>query len=343
MKKLNSAALVLLMSCSWAFAHHDAVVHYDKDTQIVHRNVTVLEWRFTNPHATLVFEAPNASGELVEWTTQSVNANQLARYGYTADSFRPGDVVTVHGSPSRIGRPDMVTARIIRGDGSIVSFEERAAGSPPPEPVVGRYDDERDFSGVWQRIRGSIPPEELARLVPVEAFFWNRPEREQIPLTAAGKAFLENWTPDLDMCRPTSGWMGQSTPFLHELGKRRGGRLHVRTEYFDQERTIWLDGRAHPPPELAPLSYQGHSSGRWEGNELVVETVHMLPNQMTRDGVYHSEQAVMKERLYREGDVLTWLRVIEDAKHFTQPIASVLRFKRAPYPEVPAYGECTPY
>ena len=337
------AMLFLLMSSSWVLGHHDSVVHYDVKKEIVHKNVTVLEWRFSNPHATLVFEAPGANGELVKWTSVSVNANRLARYGYTTDTFLPGDVVTVHGSPSRVGRTDMMTARVIRSDGSVVSFKERAAGSSPPDPVVGSYDDERDFSGVWQKVRGPIPAEVLAKLVPPDAFFWNRPALEQIPLTATGKAFLESWNPDVDMCKPTSPWMGQNTPFLHELEKRRGGRLHLRTEYFDQERTIWLDGRAHPPLTIAPRSYQGHSSGHWEGVVLVVETVNMLANQMTRNGVYHSEQAVLKERLYREGDVLTWLRVIEDPKYFSQAVASVLRFKRAPYPEVPPYGECTPY
>ena len=135
--------------------------------------------------------------------------------------------------------------------------------------------------------------------------------------------------------------MGQSAPFLHELEKPHGARLHVRTEYQDQERTIWLDGRSHPPLDRVPASLQGHSSGHWEGNSLVVETVNMLPNQVTRNGIYHSENAVMRERIYREGNVLTWLRVIEDPDYFTQPVASVLRYQPTAYPEVLPYGNCT--
>lgn len=343
MKKQNFAALLLLMGGSWAMAHHDSNVHYDKDKEVVHKNVTVSEWRLINPHATLVFQATNSSGENVEWTSLAFNGNKLKRWGYTDETFRPGEIVTVYGSPNRVGRPDMYTLRIVRSDGSVVNLAEPATGWTPPPPVTGSYEDERDFAGVWEGIRGAIPEAILDKLMPDNAFLWERPTLEEMPLTEAGKTFYENWTSDFDVCRPTSGWMGQGAPFLHEFEKRSGGRLHVRSEYLDQERTIWLDGRAHPPLELVPRSYEGHSSGHWEGKELVVETVNMLPNQITRSGIYHSEDAVMKERIYRDGDVLIWLRVIEDPKHFTQPIASPLRFRRAPYPEVPAYGECTPY
>ena len=61
----------------------------------------------------------------------------------------------------------------------------------------------------------------------------------------------------------------------------------------------------------------------------------------TRNGIYHSENAVMTERISRDGDIITWLRVLEDPDHFTQPVASILQYRRAPYPEVLPYGTCT--
>ena len=355
--KLDTLLVPLMLSAPLALAHHSAVVHYDQAAEITHENITVTAWSFTNPHARLVFEAPHSlTGEMVEWTSQSTNVNSLARKGYHAEYFELGEVVTVIGNPSRDGRPDMDTRRIIRADGRVVDFAERAENSSPPAALVSAsYDDARDFSGVWENTGDPIPEEVIAELVPEDAFYWvastqgeiqtdterSRGETRGLPLTEAGLAFFEQWTPAYEECRPTSGWMGQSAPFLHELEKPHGGRLHVRTEYQDQERTIWLDGRAHPPLDRAPSTIQGHSSGHWDGDTLVVETVHMLPNQVTRNGVYHSENAVMTERIFRDGDLITWLRVLEDPDHFTQPVASILQFRRAAYPEVLPYGTCT--
>ena len=352
MRGTRLAFLAFTLTGPGVLAHHSSVVHYDQDAELTHENVTILDWRFSNPHARLVFVAPDQrSGEPVEWTAQSTNVNRLARFGYSIDTFQPGEVITVVGNPSRDGRPDIDTRRIVRSDGRVVNFDERAEDAPPPAAIVAaEYESDRDFSGVWENIYGPVPPEVVAALVPEDAFFWEtsvqapervRGESRGLPLTEAGQAFLDAWTPDYDECRPTSGWMGQSAPFLHEIEKPHGGRVHVRTEYQDQERTLWLDGRPHPSLERVPRSLQGFSSGHWEGNALVAKTVHMLPSQITRNGVYHSENAVMTERIYREGDTVTWLRVIEDPDYFTQPVASVVRYQRTAYPEVPSYGHCT--
>jgi hypothetical protein len=49
------------------------------------------------------------------------------------------------------------------------------------------------------------------------------------------------------------------------LGESDGNRL----------RRIYTDGRGHPDDE--ELTFHGHSIGHWEGDTLVVETVHVLP------------------------------------------------------------------
>ncbi len=43
---------------------------------------------------------------------------------------------------------------------------------------------------------------------------------------------------------------------------------------YEQWRTIWMDGRPHPPEE-APHTFMGFSTGKWEGNVLTVYTTHM--------------------------------------------------------------------
>lgn len=53
-------------------------------------------------------------------------------------------------------------------------------------------------------------------------------------------------------------------------------RVVFRYEYWNAVRTVHLDGRTLPPD--APHTRLGHSTGYYEGNTLVVETTHVIPN-----------------------------------------------------------------
>ena len=53
-------------------------------------------------------------------------------------------------------------------------------------------------------------------------------------------------------------------------------KVIFRYEYWNAVRTVYLDGRALPPD--ASRTRLGHSTGYYEGNTLVVETTHVIPN-----------------------------------------------------------------
>ena len=50
--------------------------------------------------------------------------------------------------------------------------------------------------------------------------------------------------------------------------------FHTHLLAWDSERTIWMDGRPHPP-DFAPHTWQGFSTGVWEGNMLTITTTHL--------------------------------------------------------------------
>jgi len=66
-------------------------------------------------------------------------------------------------------------------------------------------------------------------------------------------------------------------------------------EYFDQVRLIFMDGRKHLPAD-APHSNVGDSIGHWEGDELVVDTTHLVSATITNNGLNHSDNIHMVER-----------------------------------------------
>ena len=87
------ASLVLFtLSVLPAFAHHGNAA-YDSKTVTVKGVVT--EWRWTNPHSFLKFDAKDEKGNVVQWIGEWNNPSTLINFGVTAKSFKVGEEVTV--------------------------------------------------------------------------------------------------------------------------------------------------------------------------------------------------------------------------------------------------------
>ena len=86
-------------------------------------------------------------------------------------------------------------------------------------------------------------------------------------------------------------------------------------------RTVWMDGRPHPPAN-ARHTYEGFSTGRWEGNRLAIETTHLKAGFLRRNGIAHSDRARMTR-------VLRAARRLSDARHGRRRSAVPRRAVRA--------------
>ena len=84
-------------------------------------------------------------------------------------------------------------------------------------------------------------------------------------------------------------------------------------------RTIWMDGRPHPP-DYAAHTWMGFSTGHWEGPTLVVETTHIKMGMIQRNGLPHSDEATLTERFFRHGDVLTLVTIADDPLYLEEPL-----------------------
>lgn len=76
-------------------------------------------------------------------------------------------------------------------------------------------------------------------------------------------------------------------------------RVVMLYEYMSQIRRIYTDGRKAPPPEELDYNYNGFSTGHWEGDTLVAETVGLRADTTLLLGLPHTEQLKVVER-YRE-------------------------------------------
>jgi cyclase len=98
---------------------------------------------------------------------------------------------------------------------------------------------------------------------------------------------------------------------------------------YEQTRTIWMDGRPHPPP-YAPHTWMGFSTGHWEGDRLVVETTHIKQGWHRRNGVPASDLTTMTEHIVLHGEYFTHIAVIRDPVYLSEPMVKSQHFKRNP-------------
>ena len=96
---------------------------------------------------------------------------------------------------------------------------------------------------------------------------------------------------------------------------------------WGQDRTIWVDGRPHPPA-IAPHTWMGFSTGVWEGHTLVVRTSHIKQGWVRRNGVPESDLVTTTERFTRHGDMLTYVIYINDPVYLTEPLVRSRNFVR---------------
>jgi hypothetical protein len=93
---------------------------------------------------------------------------------------------------------------------------------------------------------------------------------------------------------------------------------HILHESYGRFRVVWMDGRERPS-EDARHTWQGFSTGRWVGNALEITTTHMKESRTRRNGVEHSDEAVLVEFITRHGDMLNLISILDDPHSQEEP------------------------
>jgi DNA/RNA endonuclease YhcR with UshA esterase domain len=119
--------IALLLAALPATAHHSFTVHYDANKRISKEGIAT-EFRFTNPHGILMLDVTNEAGEIEHWTVETTAPVYMRRFGWSKDSIKPGDHITVEGWASRDGSHFMRISRVVRADGTVVGQGAQQAG-----------------------------------------------------------------------------------------------------------------------------------------------------------------------------------------------------------------------
>jgi hypothetical protein len=152
-----------------------------------------------------------------------------------------------------------------------------------------------------------------------------------LPINAASRQMAESWDADV-LSQPER--QTQAHPAQYAMrGEGPNVRIsEVRDPVTDQllalkivgvfgraDRTIWLDGRAHPSPH-AEHTWAGFSTGTFHNGELTITTTHMKLGVIQKVGVYTSPYSVMTEHVFRHGVYLTTVTEIDDPIYLEEPL-----------------------
>jgi hypothetical protein len=119
MSRLSFAhvAAVAVFCPAAGYAHHSFSAEYDRDKPIeLTGTVTKVEW--TNPHARIYIDVEDADGNVVNWDFELGPPNGLMRQGWTRNSLKAGDVITVLGSRARDGSTNSNARSVQTADGT---------------------------------------------------------------------------------------------------------------------------------------------------------------------------------------------------------------------------------
>jgi hypothetical protein len=115
--KTQFASLVLsfFLICAAAYAHHGNA-SFDNDHSMTLKGI-ITSFVWTNPHSQIYFDVKDDKGKVTHWSCEAAQPALLHRAGWTRNSLKPGDQVTIVAHVAKSGAPVAYLQKIILADG----------------------------------------------------------------------------------------------------------------------------------------------------------------------------------------------------------------------------------
>jgi hypothetical protein len=117
------AVLVTLVSIAVPVWAHHGTAAFDTAKEVTVKG-TIIELIFSNPHVQIHWEAKTDNGEKEQWQGELTSPNKLARAGWTKNSLKPGDQVTISGFQVKNGNRTLWIRKLIGPDGEAMQLFE---------------------------------------------------------------------------------------------------------------------------------------------------------------------------------------------------------------------------
>ena len=117
---IAAAALLLVGIPLWA---HHGNASYDNDNPVTIKG-TVTEFAWTNPHVQIYLDVKSDKGSVVHWSVETYSPGKLVRAGWTKDSVKAGDQVSITLIPAKSGAPVGFLHKLVLPDGKVLALQE---------------------------------------------------------------------------------------------------------------------------------------------------------------------------------------------------------------------------
>jgi len=341
-------------------AHHVPEAKFDPAQQIELRgSVSKIDW--LNPHVHIFLEVQDGNAT-TSWAVELASVVDLRRSGWTSETLKTGDVITVEGMVARDG------SRQVWGDSVVKeSTDQRVFTVTPAQPPV--YEN-----GPTPRWPDGHP--RLGAPAGEGGGYWDFPSKSslvedgvEVAMDSYGLlaniedapkvAPFQPWALDLYRYRQLN--FLKDDPMFLDCKTQAGPRIfqrpygvvlleepaHQRIRNFwgdgnQNWRTIFLDGREQtglPDGNAEDPLYWGHAVGQWEGDTLVIDTVGFNDSfWFSNGGLPHTTQLHMVERFTRTDlATLHYEVTIDDPGTYTRPWTSSWDLTWVPKADLPTY------
>jgi hypothetical protein len=311
-----------------AVAHHSDAALDLKTTMTFEGTVT--EYTLRNPHSYFVVETVNETRETVSWEVQMGSALSMSRRGWTSDTLSLGDHVVVGVHPARDGRAYGLIESLVK-EGLPISYERLRTSAAGARTTT--------LAGVWTTDLKSLGPDYPDGLDQLMARELTLTAKAQAAVEAFDQNSLEN--PELScITKPTPGGLVYTDRYPMEIDLIDEDEIvMIRVQYFDQERTVYMDGRGHPPADIR--THEGHSIGSWEGHVLVVDTTNFEDDRSPyQNGTPSGTQKHVVERywLNEGGTSMTLQFTLEDPEYIVGSMTHTRELRYSPQIEITPFN-----
>ncbi len=118
-------AIVFAMICGFlavgasVFAHHGNSA-YDM-SKVVPMKATITKFEYSNPHTQVYYDVTDDKGNVEHWVAETTNPAMLNRVGWSRDTLKPGDQVTLYVNPNKVGAKVTFLQKVVFPDGKELS------------------------------------------------------------------------------------------------------------------------------------------------------------------------------------------------------------------------------
>jgi len=339
-------------------AHHVIAAKFDPDQTLTLTGTVVgIDW--ANPHVHLFVDVKGANA-ITNWAIELESPIDLQKSGWSRDTLKIGDVITVQGISAR-DRSKQAWANSV----TIASTNRRVFTVAAAQP--SRDNQPAKPTPRWPDGQPRLGP------LPGERGYWGNPSSTAVVQSGANvqmdaNGLLRNLA-DIDKVAPFQRWARD----LYELRQRSflksdpmflacmppGGPRQFQLPYGvqfleDREkrrifvligsgnhnwRLIYTDGRSLKPDDKDFPTYYGRALGHWEGDTLVIDTKNFNEKfWFTNGGLPHTGELHLIERISRpDFNTLKYEVTIDDPGAYTKTWSSSWTLQWVAGEELPPY------